>query len=90
MICIAFNTSTIAMKANCEVGGVCTSPVDQEEKTYRNLRETTEGTASLIDRVAIVTRKGYRNSFSSPAIHSWTVFLVAVEYFQKNPHANFG
>jgi hypothetical protein len=33
-----------------------------------------------------VSRTGYRG-VSYPAIHSWTVFLVTVEYFQKNPHA---
>jgi hypothetical protein len=36
----------------------------------------------IVDRVAIVRRKDYRDAVDF-LIHSWTVFLVAVEYFQE-------
>ena len=43
---------------------------------------TLRGAGLLVDRVAIVRRKGYRDPVDF-LIHSWTVFLVAVEYFQE-------
>jgi hypothetical protein len=39
--------------------------------------------ASPVDRVAIAKNKGYRDRVDFHSIHSWTVFLVAVEYFQE-------
>jgi hypothetical protein len=39
-------------------------------------------TASPADFIAIVSHKHYRDPVL-PAIHSWTVFLVTVEYFQE-------
>src|SRR5262245_44437531 len=53
----------------------------------RNVRPgslaTRQGTASLADRVAIVRREGYHDSVDFPRFIPWTVFLVAVEYFQE-------
>jgi hypothetical protein len=57
---------------------------DQKKKCWeRDSGTTLHRAAAPVDRVAIVRAKGYRDRVHFPAIHSWTVFLVAVEYFQE-------
>jgi len=57
--------------------------IKRKDALSKVLGTTLQGAASLVDRVAIVRRKGYPNRVHFPAIHSWIVFLVAVEYFQE-------
>jgi len=60
---------------------------DQEEKAAKTASGDGQGAASLADRVAIVKNKGYRDRVDFHSIHSWTGFLVAVEYFQEESPA---